>query len=335
MEKRKLGKTNMYVNPVGFGGIPIQRITKEEAKEVINHALDLGCNFIDSAKGYTCSEAFIGEAIKERRNDVFLATKSMAKTYEAMEKDIKDSLEKFQTDHIDLYQMHNVKSMEIFKGMIDEAFKALIDYKAKGIVRHIGITSHSLDFINELLDTEYMDIIETIQIPYNFIEPEAEPIYEKANKLDIGTIAMKPLGGGAIDDGRIAIKFLLNNKNLSVAIPGMASIEEVEANLGVNDLTYTDSEINYMKKLKDSLKGEFCHRCGYCMPCTKGIDIPGTMTLERYCINYNLKDWAIKRYFSSVLASNCIDCKVCVSRCPYNLDIPTKMKKIAKLFEKE
>ena len=103
--KRELGKTGIVINRVGLGGIPIQRISEEEANQVINYAIDSGVNFIDSARGYTCSESYIGEALKNRRDEVYLATKSMARTYEQMKKDIDISLNNFQTDHIDLYQM--------------------------------------------------------------------------------------------------------------------------------------------------------------------------------------------------------------------------------------
>ena len=333
---RVLGKTNLLVNPIGLGGIPIQRVTREEGIEIIRKAIELGVNFIDSAKGYTCSEEYIGYGIKEYRDKVFLATKSMAKTYDKMIEDVNDSLNKFQTDHIDLYQFHNVRSMEVFEKMIPEAVKALLECKEKGLVRHIGITSHSLDFIKELLNSKYVDMIETIQIPYNFIEPDAEEIYKLAKDKNIGTIAMKPLGGGAIDNGQIALKFLLNNPNLTVAIPGMGSISEVETNLKAQAGEYTQEELDYMKKLKLSLDGEFCHRCGYCGPCTVGIDIPGTFTLERYYKYYNLKDWALTRYYGAkTLASDCIECRACVSRCPYGIDIPKKLKEISLLFSKK
>ena len=335
--KRELGKTGIIINRIGLGGIPIQRITKEEAVCVINYAIDRGVNFIDSARGYTCSESFIGEAIKSRRDEVYLATKSMARTYEQMKEDIDISLNNFQTDHIDLYQMHNVKSKEEFNRIISDggAYKALLEAKQCGKIRHIGITSHSQDLLKWLIDSEYCVLVETIQFPINFIEDNGVELLGLAKEHDLGTIAMKPLGGGAIDNGRIAIKWLLNQDALDVAIPGIGDKKEIDDIFSLDNLVISQDEHMYISKLKEDLKGDFCHRCGYCMPCTKGIDIPGTFTLERYYLYYNLKDWAITRYFSSkVLPSACINCGKCVKKCPYELDIPNKLKKIVDLFEK-
>ena len=336
-EMRELGKTGIIVNRLGLGGIPIQRITKEEGIEVIQYAVSKGINFIDSARGYTCSEEYIGEAIKDIRDKVYLATKSMARTYEQMKKDIEISLSNFQTDHIDLYQMHNVKNIDEFKLIIstDGAYKALSEAKAQGKICHIGITAHSQDFLKWLLNSEYVDMIETVQFPINFIEDNGIELLNLAKEKGKGTIAMKPLGGGAIDRGSVGVKWLMNVKALDVAIPGIGDKKEVDDFDSIKNYEISPEEDMYIKKLKKDLDGEFCHRCGYCMPCTKGIDIPGTFTLERYYKYYNLKDWAIKRYFGAkVLPSACIKCNACVKRCPYELDIPRKLEKIVKIFEK-
>ena len=336
IEKRELGKTGIIINRVGLGGIPIQRISQEEAYDVINYAIDNGVNFIDSARGYTCSEAFIGKVVKERRKDVFLATKSMARTYEQMKNDIEISLKNFQTDHIDLYQMHNVKNIDEFNLIISDngAYKALSEAKKAGKVRHIGITAHSQDFLKWLINSEYCDLIETVQFPINFIEDNGIELLELAKKKNLGTIAMKPLGGGAIDNGKVAIKWLMNLECLDVAIPGIGDKKEVDDIFSIENYQINSEEDMYIKKLKKDLEGDFCHRCGYCMPCTKGIDIPGTFTLERYYLYYNLKDWATTRYFNAkVLPSSCVNCRQCVRKCPYELDIPKKLKRIVKLFE--
>lgn len=331
----KLGNTGLLVNNVGLGGIPIQRITKEEAKEVILKAIECGCNFIDSAKGYTCSEEYIGYAIKGIRDKVILATKSMATSYEKMKEDINDSLKKFGVEYIDLYQIHNCKSWDQFNIIYEGAYIALKEAKEKGLIKHIGITSHSIDFLNELLDSKYSQLIETIQVPYNFIEPMSKDVIKKAAKMGKGTIAMKPLGGGEIENGKVAIKYLCNDKYLSVAIPGVASVKEVTENYTIKDYKLTEEELKYIKEKQEKVKGVFCHRCGYCLPCSVGIDIPTIFTFEKYYLDYNLKAWAEARYNSSKInASDCIKCGICLKRCPYGIDIPNRMEKIAKLFSK-
>ena len=125
---RLLGKTNMKVNRVGFGGIPIQRITQEETNKVINELIDKNVNFIDTARAYTISEEYIGNAIEGKREKFFIATKSMARDYESMKQDIEISLKNLKTDYIDLYQIHNLKPEE-YKTIFDEnkAYKALLE----------------------------------------------------------------------------------------------------------------------------------------------------------------------------------------------------------------
>ena len=219
---RLLGKTNMKVNRVGFGGIPIQRITQEETNKVINELIDKNVNFIDTARGYTISEEYIGNAIEGKREKFFIATKSMARDYESMKKDIEISLKNLKTDYIDLYQIHNLKPEE-YKTIFDEnkAYKALLEAKEEGKIKYIGITSHSLETIEKSIEDEKFS---TIQFPYNIIEDQADEVFKKANKKGIGIIVMKPLAGGAIDDAKLAIKYILSKDYIDVVIPGMENI---------------------------------------------------------------------------------------------------------------
>ena len=228
---RLLGKTNMKVNMVGFGGIPIQRITQEETNKVINELIDKNVNFIDTARGYTISEEYIGNAIEGKREKFFIATKSMARDYESMKKDIEISLKNLKTDYIDLYQIHNLKPEE-YKTIFDEnkAYKALLEAKEEGKIKYIGITSHSLETIEKSIEDEKFS---TIQFPYNIIEDQADEVFKKANKKGIGIIVMKPLAGGAIDDAKLAIKYILSKDYIDVVIPGMESIEQVRENVSV------------------------------------------------------------------------------------------------------
>ena len=339
MKNRLLGKSGISIYPIGFGGIPIQKVTQEEANKIIKEAINNNVNFFDSARGYTCSEQYLGNAFVDNsvnRNQIFLATKSMSRTYEKMKEDIDISLKNFKTDYIDLYQCHNVSKKEDFEILISDngAYKALKEAKAEGKIKHIGITSHSYDFLMYLLDSEYNGLFQTIQFPYNFIEVDAEKLFAKANKLGIGTIAMKPLAGGMIDKAEVAIKYLLNDDNLSVLIPGMGSIEEVKQNTSISSIELNSEDKEYIENVRKEMKGSFCHRCGYCLPCAKGIDIPSIFTLEKYFMKYGLKDWAISRYNAmKAKIDDCIQCGKCVRKCPYEIDIPNKLKTIGKMFE--
>ena len=294
---RLLGKTNMKVNRVGFGGIPIQRITQEETNKVINELIDKNVNFIDTARAYTISEEYIGNAIEGKREKFFIATKSMARDYESMKQDIEISLKNLKTDYIDLYQIHNLKPEE-YKTIFDEnkAYKALLEAKEEGKIKYIGITSHSLETIEKSIGDEKFS---TIQFPYNIIEDQADEVFKKANKKDIGIIVMKPLAGGAIDDAKLAIKYILSKDYIDVVIPGMESIEQVRENVSVlQDTNITKDDELKIQEIRNIMGKRFCRRCEYCLPCPLKINIPQNFLLEGYYTRYNLKDWAKERYKS-------------------------------------
>ena len=316
---RLLGKTNMKVNRVGFGGIPIQRITQEETNKVINELIDKNVNFIDTARAYTISEEYIGNAIEGKREKFFIATKSMARDYESMKQDIEISLKNLKTDYIDLYQIHNLKP---------EEYKALLEAKEEGKIKYIGITSHSLETIEKSIEDEKFS---TIQFPYNIIEDQADEVFKKANKKDIGIIVMKPLAGGAIDDAKLAIKYILSKDYIDVVIPGMESIEQVRENVSVlQDTNITKDDELKIQEIRNIMGKRFCRRCEYCLPCPLKINIPQNFLLEGYYARYNLKDWAKERYKSlEVKASACVECGLCETKCPYELPIREMLKEVS------
>lgn len=334
MEYRILGKSGLRVSVIGFGGIPVQRISQQEAMKVINRAEELGINFIDTARGYGISEIFIGEALMGKREKWIIASKTMARDKETMKTEIDISLNNLKTEYIDLYQLHNVRTMEDYEKIFreDGAYAALEEAKAMEKIRHIGITSHSLDLLRIAVESGKF---ETIMYPYNIVEDQAYELFKRANELNIGIIAMKPMAGGALTDGTIAMKFILENKSITTAIPGMASIMEVEENsrVGSNFVALTDEERK--KALKDAreLGDEFCRRCGYCAPCPKGIDIPTMFVIRGYKERYDLATWAEERYHSMKnTAKDCIECGACEKKCPYNLPIRKMLKEVRKTF---
>ena len=329
---RKLGSTNIELNRVGFGGIPIQRITQEDTNLVINELINQGINFIDSARGYTISEEYIGNAIEGKRDKFILATKSMSRSYDDMIRDVNISLNNFKTEYIDLYQLHNLKPDE-YDGIFDDdmAYEALLKCKEEGKIKHIGITSHSIDTIKKAVNSGKFD---TIQFPYNIVEDQADEIFKEANKNGIGIIVMKPLAGGAIDNAKLAIKYILSKDYIDVVIPGMDSVNQVIENTSVlNNLNITDEENLEIKDIIEKLGNRFCRRCEYCMPCPVGINIPMNFLLEGYYSRYNLKEWSKDRYKSlDVNASNCIECGKCESKCPYELPIREMLKDVSNIL---
>lgn len=335
MKYKMLGKSGLMVSVVGLGGIPVQRITQAETRQLVDALISKGINFIDSARGYTVSEEYLGNALLGRRDKFILASKSMSRTAEAMAKDIDLSLKNFHTDHIELYQLHNLGVNEIDQAFSDDGAVAAIQQAIReGKVGHMGITAHSPEALRKLLDYPQ---VETVMFPFNIVENQAAEAMQIARERNIGFIAMKPLAGGNISNGRLALHYILNDENCTVAIPGMYSAAEVEENTSMVDdpSPLSSEELAEIEAIRARLSGNFCHRCGYCLPCTAGIDIPACFTMANYLENYELADWARSRYAAyQAHAEDCIGCGKCEQRCPYQLPIREKLQEIKAIFGK-
>lgn len=330
MEYRILGKTGLKISRMGFGGIPIQKIDEEGTRKLLHEMMEKGVNYIDSARGYTVSEQYIGYGLEGIRDKFVLATKSMSRTKETMAADIETSLGNFRTDYIDLYQVHN-PSMEQLDQVMGEggALEALMEAKAAGKIGHIGLTAHSTEVFERALE---LDWVETIMFPYNIVEQQGAELIHKCAEKNIGFIVMKPLAGGAIEDASLALRYVCSNPDVTVVIPGMAEIHELEQNLAAcsNTEPLTQEELKEMDKVREQLGTDFCRRCNYCAPCTVGINIPSVFLFAGYLQRYDLADWAKNRYSTlKVKASACIGCGKCEPRCPYHLPIREKLKKCA------
>ena len=333
MEYRVLGKTGLKVSRMGFGGIPIQKIDAEGTKKLMVKLAEAGINYIDTARGYTVSEEYLGYALEGIRDKFILATKSMNRTKEGMAADIDISLKNLRTDYIELYQVHNPSPAELEQVLAPGgALEALQEAKAAGKIGHIGITFHSLELFQKALEYDW---VETIMFPYNIVETQAEKLIAQCTEKNIGFIAMKPLAGGAIEDATLAMRFCCANENMTVVIPGMAEEKEIAQNIAACEDTnpLTSEELAKMQNYRNTLGTEFCRRCNYCAPCSEGISIPAVFLMEGYFSRYDLKDWAIKRYMAlDKKASDCIGCGACEDRCPYNLPIRKMLQKAAEKF---
>lgn len=331
-----LGKTGLKVSVVGLGGIPIQRSDVKEAKEVIKECMKQGINYLDTARGYTVSEAFFGEALKDVRSEWIIATKSMSRDYESMKKDIEISLNNLQCDYIDIYQIHNIATAADFNTVFGEngAYQALLEAKSLGKIKHIGATAHSVEAFERLID-EYEDKIETMMFPFNIIENQAVSLMKKCSDKNIGFIAMKPVAGGNIENVSLGIKYCLNNPDCTIVIPGMGNVEEVIQNANEDNFTsLSEDELKECEVIRKTLGNEFCRRCGYCQPCPQGVPIASSFLFANYARKYGLADWAKSRYHGlAKKASDCVECGLCETRCPYHLPIRSMLKKVVMEME--
>ncbi len=328
MDKIRLGKTDLKVTRLGFGGIPIQRLGEEQAVAVVKKCLELGINFFDTANGYSTSEERIGKAVQGKREKIFIATKSISRNREDLEKHMALSLKRLATSYIDLYQFHGVNDVKSLDKILEAGgpYDAVVDAREAGKIRHIGITSHQIDVAKKAVQT---DRFETLMFPFNFITDEAATeLLPLCRQHDVGFIAMKPMAGGMVDNARIAFKYLLQFKEV-LAIPGIERIEEIEEIYAFyqGKATMTAAEKQEMKEIKEGLGKHFCHRCDYCQPCTTGIPISMIMTSGSF-----YKRLPVERFFDQMMATamkkagDCSECGECEKRCPYNLPIRDKIK---------
>ena len=309
MEYRTLGKTGLKISRMGFGGIPIQKIDEEGTKKLLHAMAEKGINYIDSARGYTVSERYIGYGLEGIRDKFVLATKSMARTKEAMAADIETSLNNFRTDYIDLYQVHNPNMEQLDQVLAaGGALEALQEAKAAGKINHIGLTAHSTEVFARALE---LDWVETIMFPYNIVEQQGAELIRKCAEKNIGFIDMKPLAGGAIENGTLAMRYICANKNVTIVIPGMAEEKEIEENINacLDPSPLSEKELKEIETVREQLGTNFCRRCNYCAPCSVGISIPNVFLFAGYLNRYGLGDWAKDRYSSlAVKASACVEC---------------------------
>lgn len=333
MEYVTLGKTGLKISRLGFGGIPIQRVDAAATKELVKSMAEKGINYIDTARGYTVSESFLGEALEGLRDKFILATKSMARTKEGMAADIETSLKNLKTDYIDIYQVHNPNVAQLEQVIAEGgALEALLEAKAAGKIGHIGLTGHTMELFEKAVE---LDWVETFMFPYNIVERQGEELIHKCAEKNIGFIVMKPLAGGAIEDANLALRFICANPDVSVVIPGMYDLKEIDMNLkAVEDSSpLSGEEFAKMNEIRKQLGNNFCRRCNYCQPCTVGINISGVFLFQGYLDRYGLGDWAKERYQAMpVKAGACIECGACEPRCPYNLPIRSMLKEAALKF---
>lgn len=335
MKKITLGSTNITVPQNAFGALPIQRVNEESAIDIIRRAYDGGMRFFDTARAYSNSEEKLGKAFKGYidRKDIYIASKTMAKTPEAFWEQLETSLSLLQTGYIDIYQFHCANT--VFKpndgtGMYECMLKA----KEEGKIKHIGITAHKWQVAMEAIES---GLYETLQFPFSYLSGDIElKLVNACKEKNMGFIAMKALAGGLINKPKPAMAYMTQFDNV-LPIWGIQKESELNEWLSfMNEEVVFDEEIQaYVESEKKELAGEFCRGCGYCMPCPAGIMINQCARMSLMLRRAPSKAWLSDNMQKEMLKiEDCLHCGKCKTKCPYELDTPTLLEKNLEDYKK-
>ncbi len=326
MTKVTLGSTGITVNRNGFGALPIQRVTEEEAVKILRKAFVNGIDFFDTARAYSDSEKKIGMALSHVRDRIVIASKTMAKTPEDFWKDLETSLSLLKTDYIDIYQFHTPAFCPK-PGDGTGLYECMLEAKARGKIRHIGITNHRLSVAEEAVNS---GLYETLQFPFCYLAGEKDKaLVELCKEKNVGFICMKALAGGLITRSDAAYAYLAQFEN-TLPIWGIQRESELDEFISYNDAPPVMSgEIaEFVQQEQKNLAGDFCRGCGYCMPCPAGIMISNcarTSLLLRRAPSANWLSPAWQAEMEKI--ENCLNCGLCMSKCPYELNTPELLRK--------
>ena len=323
-----LGKTGITAPQNGFGALPLQRDDMETAVRLLRRALDGGMTYFDTARAYADSEEKLGRAFGEDglRDQIVIATKTAAKTPEKFWEDLHTSLRLLRTDHVDVYQFHQMK--QVWRpGDGTGMYECMLKAKDEGKILHIGATSHSIAVAEELADC---GLYETLQFPFSYLGSDRElKLSARCREHQVGFVAMKGLAGGLITRSDAAMAFMTQYDNV-MPIWGVQREHELEEWLSyMSDTPQMTEELSaFIAEERRSLSGDFCRGCGYCMPCPKGIQINNCARMSQMVRRAPSDAW-LNDYWQAEMAriDECIGCRQCTRRCPYELDTPALLKK--------
>ena len=318
----RLGKTNLKLNKLGFGALPIQRCSMDESLELLKKAYDGGVDFYDTARFYTDSEEKLGIAFEDCRENIYLASKTAAETSDDFWSDLDTSLKNLKTDYLDLYQFHNISFIPKEE---DELYKAMLEAKDNGMINHIGITTHKITMANDILDS---GLYETLQYPFSYLSGQEElDLINKCKKLDVGFIAMKAMAGGLIKNSKASFAYMNQLDNV-LPIWGIQKISELDEFLSYPKDLVLDGELkSFIENDKKELGENFCRGCGYCMPCPEGIKINICARMSLWIRRFPTGPHLTPEWQETMKdTEKCTECYNCVDNCPYELDIPRLLK---------
>lgn len=321
-----LGKTGIETNKNGFGALPIQRVSQDYAAMLLRKAYDGGITFFDTARVYTDSENKIGQALREIRNHIYIATKTPATSVEEFWKDLEVSLTTLKTDYIDIFQFHNpafCPKPEDGTGL----YEAMLEAKAQGKIRYIGLTNHRLPVAKEAVESGLYD---TLQFPFCYLASDGDiELVRLCKEKNVGFISMKGLSGGLLTNSAAAFAWQEQFDN-TLPIWGIQRERELDEFLGyiANPPVMNDAIKAVIEHDRKELIGDFCRACGYCMPCPAGIEISNCARMSQLIRRSPSDNWLSEESQKKMeKIEDCINCGRCRSKCPYGLDTPTLLKK--------
>lgn len=331
MNRIRLGRTNLAVSRLGFGVLQIAaKYDYAHTERMLNLGLDLGLNILDTAHGYRNSEERIGRAISHRRDEFLLATKSGGGTRKGFWEALEESLRRLRTDHVDIYQFHGAdrgSAAYIFGG--ERTIACMEEAQQQGKIRFIGFSSHSVETSLAHVRTGAFDVV---QHPISYVGDEAAErgLVQEADRLDVGFLGMKPFGGGRLGQARYCLGYVFQFPRLvpMIGFEIEAELREAVA-LAETGVELTDADRQEMAAIKAELGERFCRGCNYCAPCPQGIPVLSVMFFDVYLKQFG-EDWVAREEYRQEIeaVSKCEECRQCVERCPFNLEIPTIMQEI-------
>ena len=325
MKTITLGKTNITTPQNAFGALPIQRVDRETAVKLLHRAYDGGMTFYDTARAYSDSEEKLGAAFDGMRDKIFIASKTMATTPDKFWEDLHTTLSNLRTDYLDIYQFHCVKQCYA-PGDGTGMYEAMLEAKAQGKIRHIGITAHKIGIAEDIVKS---GLYETLQFPFSYLSTDRDiALVKSCEEAGLGFIAMKGLSGGLLNHSLACMAFMSQFNVLPIW--GIQRESELDEWLQFfkDEPKMTPDIQALIDKDRAELLGEFCRGCGYCAPCTMNIVINQCARMSQMIRRAPSEVWLSDHWQAEMMKiENCIDCGACLSRCPYELNIPQLLRK--------
>ena len=346
MKYNRLGRTNLEISQIAYGGLALYYTKQDEAISLINTAADRGINYFDCDEGgnqfvpdavYEDTKNKLGEVLKTRRDEIHVGIKCMFAKKNEVARDIDRALEYVfkgtSREVIDIFHLAHVDVDEKLDLLLspDGGLAAADEAKQKGKIDHILIASHNPRVLVRALKTGRFDVAE---FPFTVIESEyLNEVIPCCKENDIGTIIMKPIGGGQMGKcAALSLRWILQH-DVDVIIPGMKSMDELEQNIEavLKEEPLSEAELKELEEISKPIGKEYCHRCGYCLPCPQGIHIISMFDVFKsslFGIERKREIYKQIKARGASTAADCAGCGECMEKCPFKLLVPSFMEKV-------